>query len=60
MLEQNDEWQLQRRHMQVEAMAESTPEFNANNLMSILHERREYFHLHGQDNSHHLGNATNN
>ena len=25
LLEQNDEWQLQHRHMQVEAMAELTP-----------------------------------
>jgi transposase-like protein len=35
LLEQNDEWQLQHRYMQVEAMAESTPELNANSLLEI-------------------------
>jgi len=29
-LEQNDQWQLQHRYMQVKVMAESTPELNAN------------------------------
>ncbi len=35
LLEQNDEWQFQHRYMQVEAMAESTPELNANSLLEI-------------------------
>ena len=35
VLEQNDEWQLQHRYMQVEAMAESTCELNANSLLEI-------------------------
>ena len=39
LLEQSDEWQLQPRYMQVEAMAESTPELNANNFLKILPPR---------------------
>ncbi len=35
LLEQNDEWQLQHRYMQAEAMAESTPELNTNSLLEI-------------------------
>jgi len=35
LLEQNDEWQLQHRYMQAEAMAESTPELNASSLLEI-------------------------
>ncbi len=35
LLEQGDEWQLQPRYMQVEAMAGSIPEFNANSVLEI-------------------------
>lgn len=35
LLEQSDEWQLQPRHMQVEAMAGSTAELNANSVLEI-------------------------
>ncbi len=35
LLEQSDEWQLQPRYMQVEAMAGSTAELNANSVLEI-------------------------
>lgn len=47
--------QTQHCYMQVEALAESTPEINANSLLKVPHpERREDFHHHGLTNLLHL------